>query len=427
MSKAKKKKKTAKLSTSITKSTLVSLKFTNKEKQKYLDKLFKDYMFDLQYYIDLIYEQKLPLKTYLSSKDLPTNILKHSKYKASIYKKAAQIVQRNNANYKNQIYRQYKRTYRKAMQSGRYKFFTNKRFSELYINYKKKIKKPNIEYVPIQLNDYLYTNEISEANQNKYFNQFIGLRLPYFYQNKKRAINIKLPILYHKHYRQLNKTFKRANTINLVKKKDNYYIQFIFTTKTKDPLEYTNKKVVGVDIGFKKTIFTSNGRTYGSFKQISSKIKNKKQGSNKYKRALKQRTNEMNYAINLWFKQDDFDTLIIEDIKYILRNKKTKYNGLNNWTYSKLLKKIQNMAQLTGVQLLKVSPAYTSRKCSNCGDTTKTNRKQQIYQCCVCGILIDSDFNAALNILQRGLDLLKSNKDRTSYTKTNSQIKLDFN
>jgi len=56
MSKAKKKKKTAKLSTSITKSTLVSLKFTNKEKQKYLDKLFKDYMFDLQYYIDLIYE-----------------------------------------------------------------------------------------------------------------------------------------------------------------------------------------------------------------------------------------------------------------------------------------------------------------------------------------------------------------------------------
>ena len=99
MSKAKKKKKTAKLSTSITKSTLVSLKFTNKEKQKYLDKLFKDYMFDLQYYIDLIYEQKLPLKTYLSSKDLPTNILKHSKYKASIYKKAAQIVQRNLQSY----------------------------------------------------------------------------------------------------------------------------------------------------------------------------------------------------------------------------------------------------------------------------------------------------------------------------------------
>jgi hypothetical protein len=48
----------------------------------------------------------------------------------------------------------------------------------------------------------------------------------------------------------------------------------------------------------------------------------------------------MNYAINSWFKQDDFDTLIIEDIKHILRNKKTKYNGLNNWTYSKLLKKI---------------------------------------------------------------------------------------
>jgi len=49
-----------------------------------------------------------------------------------------------------------------------------------------------------------------------------------------------------------------------------------------------------------------------------------------------------------------------------------------------------------------VNPAYTSQTCSNCGELDKSNRKGEIYKCKGCGLEIDADLNAAINILHRG-------------------------
>ena len=54
------------------------LKFSNKNKLKYLEQLFYDYKIDLNYYINLIVSNKLPLRTNLSSKLLPNNKITHS-------------------------------------------------------------------------------------------------------------------------------------------------------------------------------------------------------------------------------------------------------------------------------------------------------------------------------------------------------------
>jgi len=53
--------------------------------------------------------------------------------------------------------------------------------------------------------------------------------------------------------------------------------------------------------------------------------------------------------------------------------------------------------------LEKVSPSYTSQTCSNCGSINKNNRKGEIYYCDSCGIIIDADYNASINILHRGV------------------------
>lgn len=39
---------------------------------------------------------------------------------------------------------------------------------------------------------------------------------------------------------------------------------------------------------------------------------------------------------------------------------------------------------------------------SHCGTIDKSNRNGEIYQCKVCNIEIDADYNAAINILHRG-------------------------
>lgn len=56
-----------------------------------------------------------------------------------------------------------------------------------------------------------------------------------------------------------------------------------------------------------------------------------------------------------------------------------------------------------GGKLLKITPQYTSQKCSRCGYVSKDNRKMQAcFKCMACGFEANADHNAALNILAAG-------------------------
>ena len=61
----------------------------------------------------------------------------------------------------------------------------------------------------------------------------------------------------------------------------------------------------------------------------------------------------------------------------------------------------QRLAYKCG-QLLKVAPRYTSQTCHHCGHVAPQNRKTQAqFQCVRCGVALNADWNAALNILGR--------------------------
>ena len=63
--------------------------------------------------------------------------------------------------------------------------------------------------------------------------------------------------------------------------------------------------------------------------------------------------------------------------------------------------------QKRGGQLLRVSAAYTSQRCSVCAHTSVNNRRSQAAFCCVsCGHAENADTNAAKNILRAGLALV---------------------
>lgn len=53
--------------------------------------------------------------------------------------------------------------------------------------------------------------------------------------------------------------------------------------------------------------------------------------------------------------------------------------------------------------LILVNPAYTSQQCSRCGHTSSQNRESQAdFHCLNCGLTLNADHNAAINILHRG-------------------------
>ena len=60
-------------------------------------------------------------------------------------------------------------------------------------------------------------------------------------------------------------------------------------------------------------------------------------------------------------------------------------------------------AESAGGWVRKVDPKYTSQDCSRCGTRVKKTLSDRLYACSVCGLSIDRDWNAAINILRRGL------------------------
>lgn len=58
--------------------------------------------------------------------------------------------------------------------------------------------------------------------------------------------------------------------------------------------------------------------------------------------------------------------------------------------------------------LISINPAYTSQQCSHCGHVDKHNRESQaIFVCQSCGMHMNADVNAAINIRERGIRHLK--------------------
>lgn len=65
-----------------------------------------------------------------------------------------------------------------------------------------------------------------------------------------------------------------------------------------------------------------------------------------------------------------------------------------------------------GTELIEVNPQYTSQRCSGCGHTHADNRKNQAsFKCVKCGLSMNADLNASLNIKAAGLAVLACGVD----------------
>jgi putative transposase len=60
-------------------------------------------------------------------------------------------------------------------------------------------------------------------------------------------------------------------------------------------------------------------------------------------------------------------------------------------------------AASAGTVVVMVDPRYTSQDCSGCGVRVQKGLRERVHRCGTCGLELDRDVNAALNILARGL------------------------
>jgi len=383
---------------------------TNNIKLEQLDSLFDDYKNDLNIYIDYIINSILPLKKRLSSKELPSFNIKHSKYKRDIYIKASEIIRSQIKKSNNKRYYHYKKTYKYFKENHPNHSFTNKKYSELNLKEIHKSKyfiKPNLNNISINL-----TNEFFDIKNGNHFDKFINIKLPYFNDKKTRAIKINIPLKYHKHSNKLlNGGFSLRNNIQIKNINGKYYINLIWFKEK--PEVRTDGSSIGIDLGYKKLITCSNGDIIGDdIIKIYDKISNKKQGSKSFKRSLIERDNLINYYVNQ-LNLNNINKIIIEDLKNVKHKKKYFNNKIQRWSYIKTIDKINRTCNDNGIELVKVSPAYTSQICSRCGIIDNKSRNGENFKCISCGYEIDADINASINIHNRGVYSL-SNEDKVN-------------
>lgn len=96
-----------------------------------------------------------------------------------------------------------------------------------------------------------------------------------------------------------------------------------------------------------------------------------------------------------------FEALDIQDMQE--GNWRSLNKSISDAAWGQLVRMTQAKAEWAGRKVVTVDPRNTSQMCSGCGEIVKKPLSERVHKCPHCGLEIDRDLNASLNILARGL------------------------
>jgi IS605 OrfB family transposase len=260
-----------------------------------------------------------------------------------------------------------------------------RKLQKIYDNVK--VSKPNIQLVQPELDSRFVKIDMDNKTL---FDGWLTL------SSLGNKLKIVIPFKKTKHF---NKMLERGTVKEGVRiSKEN--ITFLFDLAEPTPIQFG--KIIGIDIGQKTTLTCSDGQIIDTdkhghtYSSICQKLSRKKKGSKNFEQTNKHRSNYIRWAVNR-LNLNGVQKINLERIKHLRRGKKSS-RLLSHWNYAELVDKLEEKLNDAGVQIVKVSPTYTSQRCSRCGWTRKRNRKGKQFKCDKCSFECDADLNGSLNI-----------------------------
>ena len=238
---------------------------------------------------------------------------------------------------------------------------------------------------------------------------------------------IKLPKLKQikaKVHRKIKGKIKGAT---ISKKANKYYVSILVDTCIK-PLPCNDNKI-GIDLGIKDIVITSNGKKYENPKilqkyeykliKLQRRLFRKKKGSRNYNNTKNEIAkvhdkianiridfiNKVTYEI-----VSDNQVIISEDlsVKNMMKNHKLAKN-IADASWYELTRQLEYKSAWNNRKYIKIDKYYpSSQLCNICGykNTVTKNLSVRQWECPNCNTLHDRDVNAAMNMLNEGLRLL---------------------
>lgn len=209
-----------------------------------------------------------------------------------------------------------------------------------------------------------------------------------------------------------------------------WYVCFSCECVEPSPLPATDRPA-GIDVGLKTFATLSTGqeianpRFFRSEEKALAKVQRRlsKEEKGTPERAKRRRVVARVHERTRWRRSDfahqhsrrivdAFDLIAVEDLSV---NRMTHNHclakSIQDAAWSQFTALIAYKAAWAGRRYVAVNPAYTSQDCSQCGHRqplSLADLANRIYTCPCCGIVLDRDYNASLNILRLGQQSLAS-------------------
>lgn len=202
---------------------------------------------------------------------------------------------------------------------------------------------------------------------------------------------------------------------------DKWYVTFTCITEP-EPLPRPDK-AVGIDVGLTTFATFSDGskienprffrKEEKALAKAQRKLSKQEKGSLERKKAKKvvSRTHErISDRRNNFTHQEtrkivnSYGIICIEDlsVNQMVHNHCLS-KSIHDAAWSQFAQYLVYKAENAGRSLIRVNPAYTSQTCSACGHREAKKLSDRVHNCSCCGLNIDRDHNAALNILALGI------------------------
>ena len=232
------------------------------------------------------------------------------------------------------------------------------------------------------------------------------------------------------YFNRLQKYSKNIRSATLSKSKSgNYFLSILVEMEDTElkRFEHTDKQV-GIDLGVKDFVITSDGEVFENkhflkkeekkLKRLQNQLSKKKKGSNNrekqrvkiaklFERITNKKEAYIHYVVNELL--ESYDTIFMEDlnIQGLLKNHSLA-KAISEVGFYRLKQVLVNKALVNDKQVAFVDRFYPSSKtCSVCGykkeDLKLSDRE---WTCPNCGTKHDRDINAAVNILLEGKRML---------------------
>ena len=219
-------------------------------------------------------------------------------------------------------------------------------------------------------------------------------------------------------HRKIEGTIK---TLAIKREGRDYYAVFTTINDIKVP-EVEDTNPVGIDLGLDSFIAISDGTKIQKPKFMQQKRKKiakwqkivaRRNKGSKRRDNAKQRlqsayTEATNQSDDYLHKLSDnlvnsgYTSFAVEDLH--IQNMVKNHNlaqSIHNASWNRFIQMLSYKAESAGMKVIKVDARNTSKECSNCGNIMDMPLSIREYNCNRCGLQLDRDINASINILKR--------------------------